>query len=265
MAPPSPALSALLAATLDAPPELFPLLPALFQDLEDLGARAEDVVAVLRQARLPEGARVLDLGCGKGASAIALARELGLRVHGVDGVAPFVAHAAARAARQGVAERCTFEVGDLREVVRTARDRDVVMMLALGDVLGPLEQTVRALLGCVRPGGYVVLDDAYFDPTRLDDPGAIPDEFAGLPDRAASARLIEAAGARIVGERAADTAEAYAWLQEMTARVLARAEQLAAVYPELERPLREFAVRQCAETQDLLGPVVGVLWLLARR
>jgi len=265
MAAPSAELTALLAATLDAPPELFPLLPELFRDLEDLGARAEDVVAILGQAQLPAGARVLDLGCGKGASAIALAQHLGLRVRGVDGVAPFVAHAAARAAREGVAERCTFEVGDLREVVRTARDQDVVMMLALGDVLGPLEQTVRTLLGCVRPGGLVVLDDAYFDATQLDDPRVIPDEFGGLPDRAASERLIAAAGARIVDERRADTAEAFDWLQEMTARVLARAEALAALHPRLERSLREFAVRQCEETQDLLGPVVGVLWLLARR
>ena len=59
-----------LAATMDAGPDLLPWLPELFQELEDLGARSEDVVAILADADLPVGGRVLDLG------SVSLARRM---------------------------------------------------------------------------------------------------------------------------------------------------------------------------------------------
>ena len=257
-------LSSLVARSLDAPEILLPYLPVLLQDLEDLGARARDVRSLLEGIPLPRGCRVLDLGCGKGASAIEIARTFDAYVRGVDGLPSFVEHARRRAQQEGLAERCTFAVGDLREAIHQAGDYDVVMMLALGDVLGTLPETVQALLGCVRPHGYVVLDDAYLA-NEWDEPDFDPDDYPDCYDHATSRRLIEAAGARVVGEFGTDTDDMHAWLQDMTARVLARAEELAAERPDLAPVVLEYAVRQQEETQLLAGPVVGVTWLLERR
>ena len=59
-----------IAASMDAEPELIPFLPRLFVDLEDLGARADHVLEILRRAEFAAGSKVLDLGCGKGAVAV---------------------------------------------------------------------------------------------------------------------------------------------------------------------------------------------------
>jgi len=142
-----------VAEALETTPELLPFLPELLADLDELGTEVRDIVELLRPRGLPAGARVLDLGCGKGTVALALARELGFRVLGVDGFVPFVEEASRHAAERGLAGACEFRQGDLREAVREVGGMDVVMLLAVGRVLGDAAETVEALRRCVRPGG----------------------------------------------------------------------------------------------------------------
>lgn len=76
--------------------ELQQVLDRLFAPIE----------AILVEEGAPsEGARVLDIGCGAGATTLAMARRLGpsARCTGVDISAPLVAAATARAAREGIA------------------------------------------------------------------------------------------------------------------------------------------------------------------
>lgn len=63
--------------------------------------------------RLTAGADVLEVGCGHGAAAIALAQAYpATRVHGIDLHGPSIETARKRAAEAGVEDRCTFEVAD---------------------------------------------------------------------------------------------------------------------------------------------------------
>jgi cyclopropane fatty-acyl-phospholipid synthase-like methyltransferase len=245
-----------VADSLDAPPELLEHLPELFAGLEDLGARATDIVALAAETGLRPGSQVLDLGCGKGASALALAKTFGCRTLGIDAMPAFVAHATARARREGVADRCQFVVGDIRDAVSRERGYDLVMMLALGEVLGALPATLDALANCAKPTGYVLLDDAYL----ADD--TLAGSEVGVYDRATTLEIIQDAGMRVAGERTTDTDEMHTWLQDMTASILAKAEALATRKPELAPSLRDFARRQVEETQYAMGPLVGVTWLL---
>ena len=154
----------------------------------------------------------------------------------------------------------------MREAVLQITDADVVMLLALGDVLGSLEETVTALRSCVKPGGFMVLDDAFLEAS----PGGGPEELARLEELegcltyAASRDAIENCGVAVMGEIRADSDDHHRWLQELTAKILARAESLAQERPEWEGALHAYAVRQIEETQLSLGPVVGVTWLLQR-
>ncbi len=250
-------LPALLAASLDAPEVLLPHLPELLSDLEEFGARAEDVVHLLQQHGLPAGGRVLDLGCGKGAAAIAIADRFEVSVLGIDGIPAFVAHARGAARHAGLADRCRFEVGDVRDAVRRERGYDVVMMLALGELLGSLATTVMTLSECASPGGYVVIDDAYLTDVSL------VDEDAELYDHDGAVAALATAGLEVVGEVATDTDAAREWLHQATASLSERAAALALRRPELAVPLRQFAARQVEETQAS-SPLAGVIWLLRR-
>src|SRR5450755_1146133 len=59
-----------------------------------------------------EGKTVIDIGCGPGHYSVALAARGAARVLGVDFAAGMIELARARAAGAGVADRCTFTLGD---------------------------------------------------------------------------------------------------------------------------------------------------------
>ena len=69
-----------VAASLDLPPRLTPWMDELFAGLSSLGSSPRRVVSMLREGGLRSNSRVLDLACGKGATAVELARAFGCRV-----------------------------------------------------------------------------------------------------------------------------------------------------------------------------------------
>ena len=105
-----------------------------------------------RQLRAAPPARVLDLGCGLGASSIALARAYPrVQVQGIDLDEASVTEARAAAAQAGVADRVTFTVGDAAQVASQAPFDLVTIFEALhdmGDPVGAL-RAARALLAVV--------------------------------------------------------------------------------------------------------------------
>ena len=50
---------------------------------------------------------------------------------------------------------------------------DVVIFAALGDVLGRLDETIRIIRQYVKPGGYLVISDAYIDGDDEPDESAL--------------------------------------------------------------------------------------------
>jgi cyclopropane fatty-acyl-phospholipid synthase-like methyltransferase len=67
--------------------------------------------AIVRQAGIAPGMKVLDLGCGDGTTAIPAA-QLGADVLGVDIAANLVKAGNRRAREAGLADRCRFQEGD---------------------------------------------------------------------------------------------------------------------------------------------------------
>jgi SAM-dependent methyltransferase len=114
-----------------------------------------------RRLRSAPPARVLDLGCGLGASSVALARAYPrAQVLGVDLDEASVAEARALG---GVADRVTFVVGDAAQVDPAASFDLVTVFEALhdmGDPVGAL-RTARALLAA--DGNVLVADERVAD------------------------------------------------------------------------------------------------------
>ncbi len=158
----------LVADAMGVKPELLPLLPDLLADFTALGGWPGEVVELLReQVDLPERARTVDLGCGKGATAVAIAGELGHRVVGVDLFEPFLAAAARAAAAAGVDHLASFRRGDLRGVTSGGEAFDAAVFEAVGvSLFGGYGGCAGALRECVLPGGYLVISDGFLTRSR---------------------------------------------------------------------------------------------------
>lgn len=256
----------MVAYALEMDPELLQYAPELLADLEELGSDAELIVEVLGTVELPAGAEVLDLGCGKGSVAVEIADEIGLSVRGVDLFAPFIESAQAAALEAQVSHLCRFECADLVEVVRAGAAADVVIYAALGDLLGPLDETVGLLRNAVKPDGYLLLSDCFVkDGGSSSYPG-----FASCVERTESRRRIESHGDTIVAEVAyneslpsVDAADEIPELDE-SAFVLERARALAQRFPHASDKLLRFARSQLDEEAFIAANLEPVIWLVKK-
>ena len=253
-------LSEELAATMDASAELLPWLPELFIGQEDLGVRAKDALALLSVVDLPAGGSVLDLGCGKGAALIAVVQRYGCSGVGLDGVQPFIEHASERSTSLGLDGRVRFLCEDVRAAPGLRGIHELVMLLALGPIFGDTRETMGELRSWVRPGGYVLLDEAYLpNDLAADDPHW---EFGLSLDE-----LVEELthhGDELVAELVYDTPEYRHWCGEVSAQLQERAREMGRDEPEVAEALERFAQRQSDETGEDEGAFVGSLFLLRR-
>lgn len=262
--PPIPEdLAQSIAESMDAEYDLVPFLADLLADLEDLGARAEDVLRIVAeaglQAGLQAGARVLDMGSGKGAAAIAIAQQYEVDVLGLDAHPDFVTHANQRAQLAGVQNRCRFEVADVA-LFEPAGERDLLLYLAMGDLLGDTGQTLGALRRHVAPGGHILIDDAYLaTPTQAE--AATLEAYA---PRASVAEELEQFGDAIVATITVDGPDTHDHYRRVTDLLRGRAHALAAAYPEVAEAALLFADEQTSQLAYLDSPVTGALWLLRR-
>lgn len=145
----------------------------------------QEVGALIELLELRPGHRLLDVGCGPGRHALALAR-MGYEVVGVDISATFVDLARQAAGAEGLADRLRFEVADARDTAAWAGlgSFDAVYSLcqgAFGLAGGPdagvasdreLDEPILAgMAGTLAPGGRLVVSafSAYFQVHYLED------------------------------------------------------------------------------------------------
>lgn len=133
------------------------LEPFLFS-AERLAAAPAEAEAVVERLGLQPGARVLDLCCGPGRHAVALAR-LGFRVTGVDRNAAYLARAGETAGRAGVELELVEQ--DMRRFVRPgAFDAVINMFTSFGYFEDEVDNRLVAdnMARCLAPGGAVLID-----------------------------------------------------------------------------------------------------------
>ncbi len=257
-----------VAHSMETDTRLLPLLPELLADLSELGTSSGQIVSMLQSAGVQPGATVLDLGCGKGAVAVALAERLGLQVEGVDAFPPFLEAARTLAAERGVDSKCVFRQGDIRQLMgpdnkdsedKEDRQFDVVLLLSVGPLSGDHQKTLRDLRGLVRKSGHIVIDDGFLAEGVEQLAGA-----EGYAGRAETLRRLTAWGDELVGEAVSPAEETRSLNEKNTALIRQRARQLKATNPNVAELIDEYVARQEHETRVLGTELVCATWILRR-
>jgi SAM-dependent methyltransferase len=121
----------------------------------------EQRLALAPWLKLPVGARVLDVGCGVGRWSRLLAAR-GAEVTGIDLSPTMIAQAQRRAAADGVADRCRFQVQDLSELDVGAKFDLVLGVTVLQHILNPvaLRAALASMSAHLAPGGRMILLEA---------------------------------------------------------------------------------------------------------
>jgi SAM-dependent methyltransferase len=130
--------------------------------------RERQLAWLWRKLGLQAGSRMLDLTCGPGLYAVALARE-GIEVTGVDFGPASIAHARALAAAEGVADRCQFVEADVRSYEPEAGAFDASLFLYGQLAVFPREiarQLLQKAATALWPGGALLVE--LLDRQRVD-------------------------------------------------------------------------------------------------
>jgi 23S rRNA (cytosine1962-C5)-methyltransferase len=152
-----------------------------------------------------EGARVLDLYCHSGGFAVQAARRGAVSALGIDRSEPALALAAAAAARNGVAERCSFRRGEI--FAETARLADAGERFDIvvadppafarsrkdaGAALRGYRKLARLVAALVAPGGLLFIASCSF---HVDTAEFTEATRRGLADAGRGGRILRLAGA----------------------------------------------------------------------
>jgi cyclopropane fatty-acyl-phospholipid synthase-like methyltransferase len=144
--------------------ELFPFLPYILQDTWEIGADPETIISLIQKHMSNfSNMNILDLGCGKGAISVMLANKLKCICHGIDAVPEFIDEANKKANEYSVSHFCNFEIGDIRIKTKILPRYDVIVLGAVGPVLGDYFSTLTALSNNLNPDGIIIIDDGYIE------------------------------------------------------------------------------------------------------
>ena len=126
--------------------------PTSLEKIRRLGERLE----------LGPTSQVLDMACGRGGPAVALASGFGCHITGVEQSQVFLSAARDRAQEAGVAALVDLVHADGKRFPVDPDRFDCVLCLGASFNWGGLEGTVEALGAGVRPGGFLVIGEPYW-------------------------------------------------------------------------------------------------------
>ncbi len=118
--------------------------------------RQAAVLAWVDSLALAPGTRVLEIGCGAGLTAVALAR-CGFRVHAIDSVEAMVRQARQSAVESGVSDLLTVGIGDIYALAFDDASFDLVLALGVIPWVAQPEVAMQEIARVIRPGGHVIL------------------------------------------------------------------------------------------------------------
>lgn len=230
--------------------ELFPFIPYILQDLWEIGSDPEIITALI-QKHFSDTANieVLDLGCGKGAVSVKLAKNLSCKCLGIDAIPEFISFAEKKAIEYGVEMLCMYKVGDMREMISSLPEFDAIILGSIGPVFGDYLATLTRLSKCLKRGGAVIIDDGYIDNgSKFTHPL--------MQKKHEIISQVNKAGMQLAEERIVDKNYIIDVEDRIFILLKSRCEELIVKHPEKSRLFEDYILKQKQEGEVLKKQVV---------
>ena len=243
--------------------EILPFLPYLLQDFWELGSNPDLMASLFSNyVEVSEETRVLDLACGKGAVSVKIAKERQVNVKGIDLIPEFVEYAKEKACEHQVENLCEFEIDDINEAVKTEVGFDCTVFGAVGpEVLGGPAETLAKLRATVKPGGYLLIEEAYLPA------GGSREAVRYLRDVYLTEQewltLFKETDLELIETAFSGSSDTYDSESEMHA-LTTRANELIHKHPEKRELFEGYVQSQQNEYDDIVDSLVCVTWVLQR-
>lgn len=129
------------------------------KDAHGINVRQRQAAALsyVDELSLPRTARVLEIGCGAGFMAVALARR-GFAVEAVDHAPAMIELTQIHAKQTGTANRIRASIEDVHELRFEDESFDLIVALGVLHWLHHLRKAMIEIVRVLKPGGYVVLN-----------------------------------------------------------------------------------------------------------
>jgi cyclopropane fatty-acyl-phospholipid synthase-like methyltransferase len=235
--------------------EILPYLSYLLQDLWELGSSPKDMHDLIsRNIIITQNTRILDLACGKGAVSICLAKEFGCKVIGIDIMDEFIEIAKEKAIEYNVEQYCQFKVEDINLSVDYHTDYDVVILGAVGNVLGNPIDTLSKLVKTIKNGAYALIDDAY----------AKSEHDQSYLTKEKWLEVFENVHCYLIDEMQVDKLTNKDLLDEQIGFLSKRVEELKKQYPDKHNLFDDYLNSQKEECNELENDIIGVTMLIKK-
>lgn len=249
-----------IVASLDgSSKDILPYLPYLLKDIIEIGTDPNQVSQIIKKhIKNPNSLKVIDLGCGKGAVSVRLAKELGCEVIGIDALPDFIITAKQFALEMRVGHLCSFELGDMRELYSNYKDFDLVVLGAIGPVFGDIGKTLEKAAQCIKTDGHIILDDAYIpDGSNLKN--------SNYFNQSDFYKRVNKAGFTIVAEDVINPDNMWEGNEIIYKSIEKRASELIKLYPTKSQLFKDYLEEQRIENKALENDLTCGVWLLKKQ
>jgi ubiquinone/menaquinone biosynthesis C-methylase UbiE len=118
--------------------------------------RARRALACVDSVGLPCGAPVLEIGCGPGVIATAMAQK-GVTVWAIDSLEEMVERTQVMAHRAGVGSRVFAQVGHINSVPFADATFELAVVIGVSEWLVSMTQSLREIFRVLKPGGRLII------------------------------------------------------------------------------------------------------------
>lgn len=199
---------------------------------------------------------IIDLGCGKGAVLIYLAKRLKFLGLGIDIMPDFIESANHYALEKFLNQKINFKVGNILDYINSEDKYDIVIYGYDSEILGNVFKTLQKLEKLLQNSGYLILEIAFTSDLR--------NRIAGLPSEKELLEQISKSNFKVLDKIFWDINKTKAVNKKNNIFISNRVHELMLKYPDKKKIFQRYMDNQIEECKLIENDMICSTWILRK-